>query len=815
MSYCWVAALAAAAMTAYGLEANREARVDAGGVLRWTDDASEVALLGVNLYTPFTIDYAELCRLGLDPRQSLRDDVAHLRRLGLDCLRVHCFDRQISDAEGNLLDNEHLALLDFLIDECRRNGLYTVLTPIAWWGAGRGTAPTAGFSDRYDIRQMTTDPQAWAVQARFLKQFAEHVNRYTGRRMAAEPCVLAFECINEPLYPKATPDRVVTAYINALADALRAGGTRQPLFYNSWQGRNAAAGAARIDGVTCSSYPTGLVAGRALEGPQTGRVKGSSLQPDDSLRTKASLAYEFDAADVPGSHMYPLMAKMFRSEGVQVAAQFQYDLLALAGENRNWQTHHLNLVYTPGKALSLAIAAEVFRRVPRGVPYGKLPQAAAFPPFRVSGAEDLSELMTSDCFLYSNATKTQPPNAAALTRVWGCGGSPVVAYEGSGAYFLDRVVAGVWRVQLYPDVFVLADPYTGTDGVKVRALPGTHPFRVRLPDLGDAPEVCELSGAGRIPLTTLAPGDYLLVRRGLSLSDAVLKQAQGAAPRYVSPALTPPEQPLVRGHLPRQALAGNPLTVEADAADGQSGALTVTARLVRQAAPQEAIVLPLARRGLFRFSGEVPAGALGQGVWQVTVEARSAPERVSFAPCQSVRCVGTQEGWSLFDTEEWLRARHDGGALRRARAVDSEGRTALHASVPRFDDARDSTSYRVPCSGVPAAFGSAGAVLLVRARAAQPKTTRLELVLIQDDGMPWGTVIPLTPEWKTIRIPVSELHFFKHWGAWPELKAGEQLTLSKIAAVNLCFGRWLYPGAAGEPHAFEISEIAIINGQSH
>jgi hypothetical protein len=407
-------------------------------VLRWTDTGGEVALLGVNYYTPFTIDHAALKRLGLDHRQVMRDDVAHFRRLGLGCIRVHCFERQFSDREGNLLDNEHLALLDELIDVCREQGIYTVLTPIAWWGGGVWTDRTQGFSDVYPMRQLTADRATWPAQARFLKQFAEHVNRITGRRYADDPCVLAFECINEPLYPPDTPDSLVTDYINTLTDALRASGTTKPIYYNAWHGRNAAAGASRVDGVTCVTYPTGLVAGRELEGPQLSRIRATSLQPDASIARKSRMVYEFDAADMNGSYMYPALALLFRSEGVQVASQFQYDPLPLADVNANWQTHHLNLVYTPGKALSLAVAAEVFARVPLGEAYAADDAALAFPPFRVSAAEDLSELVTETRYLHSNATQTPPPAPARLERVWGCGVSPLVPSCGSGAYFLDR-----------------------------------------------------------------------------------------------------------------------------------------------------------------------------------------------------------------------------------------------------------------------------------------------------------------------------------------------------------------------------------------
>ena len=141
-----VVCLAAGLAQAEG--ADREARVDAAGVLRWAGGTNEVALLGVNYYAPFSVDYAELARLGLDHRQAIRDDVSHLRRLGLGNIRLHCFDREFSDAEGNLLDNEHVALLDYLIAECASNGLYTVLTPIAWWGGSYAPGTTHGFSDR-------------------------------------------------------------------------------------------------------------------------------------------------------------------------------------------------------------------------------------------------------------------------------------------------------------------------------------------------------------------------------------------------------------------------------------------------------------------------------------------------------------------------------------------------------------------------------------------------------------------------------------------------------------------------------------------
>ena len=988
-------------------EADRPVRVDDAGVLRWAG-GDEVALLGVNYYAPFTIDHAEIKRLALDHKQVIREDVSHFRRLGFGCIRVHCFERQFSDVEGNLLDNNHLELLDFLIDEGRRNGLYTVLTPIAWWGGGVWTEKSRGFSDVYPMRQMTTDRTAWAAQSRFLKQFAEHVNRFTGRRYADDPAVLAFECINEPLYPENTPDGLVTEYINTLTDALRASGTAKPVYFNSWQGRNAAAGASRADGVTCSSYPTGLVAGHALEGSQLGTVAASSLRPDAAIARKSRMAYEFDAADVAGSYMYPAMAKMFRSEGVQVAAQFQYDPLVLADVNRNWQTHHLNLVYTPGKALALAIAAEVFARVPRGTPYERAEEELTFPPFRVSATEDLSEMVTSDRYLYSHSTRTPPPEAAALERVWGCGSSPVASYAGTGAYFLDRAEKGVWRLQVYPDVFTVADPYTGTSEKKVQVIPGRHAMKIRLPDLGERFAVWPFDGvkagerlaAARGGEIEVAAGDYLLTRKDRAPKTGAVRRAAALAPRFVAPCGPSVTAPLMRGAVPSQWRAGFPVEVRAEAVLTTN----LTARFTAADGQiRELVLTPAAEEGACGFTGTLPGAAFTPGTWGVTfraagpggvaefpgeksvgvawlpaqgqavpllampgkapeyirhginagdvsllaaglagsvtntvirmsvgdfgegaaaagysvpfaagspaldgsgsgwglrVRARGGdkgarveigfrmkngqglgcnlrvgsgwsetvvpaaemlplwglPSRAAFrwqdvarisvltgawllrgekaeggqtfdlaalewvplAPALPLTAVAGTTRWSLFDADAWERKKDGSHELRRWRVTDDRGAQAVHLGADRFDGDRDSVSLRISCDAKTYArlWQTEGrdAVVMVRARAAAPQTTGFELALIESGGVAWGTVVPLTAAWQTVRIPVGKLRLFTQWDKEMASKAGAHVRFSRLEKLSVCFGKWLYPGAAGEPHAFEISGIWIGSG---
>ena len=72
-------------------------------------------------------------------------------------------------------------------------------------------------------------------------------------------------------------------------------------------------------------------------------------------------------------YMYPAMARSFRTAGFQWATQFAYDPIATAYGNTEYQTHYLNLAYTPSKAISLLIASKVFHKIPRLKNYGSYP----------------------------------------------------------------------------------------------------------------------------------------------------------------------------------------------------------------------------------------------------------------------------------------------------------------------------------------------------------------------------------------------------------------------------------------------------------
>ena len=70
----------------------------------------------------------------------------------------------------------------------------------------------------------------------------------------------------------------------------------------------------------------------------------------------------------------------------------------MAAYNTEYQTHYLNVAYTPNKAIGLMIAAEAAQKVGRGESFGNYPADTLFNDFRVSYVQDLSELNDGEKF---------------------------------------------------------------------------------------------------------------------------------------------------------------------------------------------------------------------------------------------------------------------------------------------------------------------------------------------------------------------------------------------------------------------------------
>ncbi|MBQ3290510.1 MAG: cellulase family glycosylhydrolase [Kiritimatiellae bacterium] len=764
-------------------------------------------LLGVNYYPPFSADYRTLKENGYDHKEVIATDVAHFKRIGVDYVRLHCFDREISTPDGALRDNEHLDLLDFLLATCASNGIRAVLTPIAWFGA-KEIWNTDGFSDYYDIRELITNTNTWPVQARFFKEFVAHRNRYTGFTYAKDPSVIAFEIINEPLYPDGTADETVAKYIDAMVGALRQGGVCKLIYYNSWHGRNGAVNGSLANGATASLYPTGLLSGHELQGSMLGSVRQSTLTYSQSVPVapgKKRMIYEFEAADTPGSYMYPAMAKLFRAECVGAAALFQYDPLPIADRNLTWATHYFNLVYTPEKAISFAIAAEVMRRIPEGVAYEPASDKIYFAPFKVDANANVSQMVTSSDFLYSADALDSHPSADSLTRIWGCGRSSVVSSSGNGAYFFDKAGAGVWRVQAYPSFFELADPYTGNSERKRVTLPDKLEFNLAIPDLGKEYGVVPLEGGTCVSATDgvceVVPGDYVFYRSGIDVSDARRRAKALDVPRFIIPSPTA-VSPMIRvRNFPEQWGGDTPIPLEVQSVYANESGI----RFERSGSAVQSFTL-------VDGTNNVVAALPSSGVWAGTAYAKDG-ETETVVGCGDVRFCVQPDEWNFFAAWRPLPRIADNGHYRWfAKGNDGGEPTWLIWVLSLSEPGHVSVAVQMACDGslysrlFPAS--GPGTSLVVRARAQGVSSTTFNLLIWQSDSRPWSAMVPVSDNWQDIVVPLSSMQYEAGWDGAPAY-CGERPDIRLVKNIRIMLAGEYDLAASTKTHALEIKSITV------
>ncbi|WP_165823829.1 cellulase family glycosylhydrolase [Pseudochryseolinea flava] len=547
--------------------------VDKAGVMRWGSTKQEVYGFGVNYTAPFAHAYRSAKKLNVDIEKAIEQDVYHFARLGFDAFRIHVWDTEISDSLGNLLDNEHFRLFDFMLNKMKQRGIKIFLTPIAFWGNGYPDMDekTPGFSHKYGKDACLVNEAAIRAQENYLYQFLNHVNPETGVAYKNDPDIVGFEISNEP-HHRGTPAEV-EKYINRMVSAMRKTGCKKPILYNVSHSIHLGETyfKSNIDGGTFQWYPTGLGAQHELRGNFLPNVDRYVMPFDNvsAFKSKVKVVYEFDAADVGRSYIYPAMARSFREAGIQWATHFAYDPTFLAYANTEYNTHYMNLLYAPQKALSLKIAGEVFHQVPRYKKYGAYPTNTKFDGFRVSYEEDLAEYNSESKFFYTNTTPSVPVNTSKLKHIAGYGNSNVVKYEGEGAYFLDQLEAGVWRLEVYPDA-VWVDNIFGKNNLnkEVAVLHWNEwTMEVNLPDLGSSFSLqgiqnnLQKSVDGKAFAVT--PGVYILAKKGSGfVLDANARFKNITVGEYGAVKSTLKKSYLVHDPL-RQVIAGKDVTIKA------------------------------------------------------------------------------------------------------------------------------------------------------------------------------------------------------------------------------------------------------------
>ncbi|NII25290.1 glycoside hydrolase family 5 protein [Pseudoflavitalea sp. X16] len=758
--------------------------VDKNGIMRWQGNHVEVQGFGINYTVPFAHAYRAAKQLNISPEQAIDEDVYHFARLGLDAYRVHVWDTEISDTLGNLLENEHLKLMDYLLMKMKERRMKFLLTPIAYWGNGypEPDEPTPGFARKYGKGTCLTHPDAIKAQENYLYQFMNHVNSYSGIAYKDDPDIIAFEISNEPHH--GGPADSVTLFIKRMIAAIRKSGCKKPVFYNISHSIHFAGAyfKAGIEGGTFQWYPTGLGFRRELEGNLLPNVEKYSIPfaGDPAFKKIAKVVYEFDAADVGRSYIYPAMARSFREAGIQWATHFSYDPTYMAGANTEYNTHYMNLAYAPQKALSLKLASKVFHTIPMYKHFGTYPANTRFDAFKVSYEKDLAEMNAPAAFLYTNNTNTLPVAPDSLEEIAGAGSSPLVQYEGTGAYFLDRLAKGVWRLEVMPDAIWVDDPF-GRNSLK-KTVAVIHwrnwPMQVKLPGLGSDFTITGINDGNTTQGTasnhtfSVTPGTYLLTQQGIQHSfkstdrwkNILLKE-------FVAPPSTIKKTYVL--HQPvREVIAGKDHLIQVIIA-APAVPDTVELHVLSGFRPE---VIPLQKQQGYTYTATIPGRLVRPGTLKYYMAVKKNGSWTTWPGGSSTY----PRDWDFYDTYAYqlsvvtdtvplylFNAHTDAEWMSRqwmrsgmVLPTGAPGRSEMIVNVEQLVASDPDYSMRY-CFNKNI-VGRRGALhdkkqVVIRGRALNNKACIVQVALVTTNGIAWGGLVTLQPQTGDYTIPLAHL----------------------------------------------------------
>jgi hypothetical protein len=829
-----------------------EVYVDQLGRLRWQKDHSEVYLFGVNYTVPFAYGYRSIKALNKDIEKEIDEDVYHLARMGADAFRVHIWDTEISDTAGNLLENEHLKLFDYLIYRLKQRNIKIIITPIAFWGIGypQRDEKTAGFSSKYNKGQATVNENAIKAEENYMKQLLQHFNPYTKLNYRDEPDIIAAELNNEPSH--SGPKEKVTAYINRLAAAARSIGWTKPLFYNISQSPFYAAAVAKanVNGFSFQWYPTGLVAGHEQQGNFLPNVDRYPI-PFDTIpefRNKAKMVYEFETADVLKPYLYPAVARSFKQAGFQWVTQFAYDPMATAYANTEYQTHYLNLAYTPAKAISFLIANRVFHLLPRNKDYGTYPSDSVFDAFHLSYTQSLSEMNTAKEFYYSGTTTAAPVDEKKLEHIAGVGSSAIVDYKGYGAYFLDKLENGVWRLEVMPDAITVRDPFEKASPSKevVHIAWSDQPMQIKLADAGSDFDIKGINQDNNYQTKatngsfTIKPGTYLLVKSGKSTAKWSGNKMIGniGLNEFVAP------QPFSK----TPYVSYTPIT---EVSPGK--AFTVNAKIINISA--DAKVSLVVNKGFgapanismdkttpYDYSAVIPAAQVTTGFLTYRIIIKDADKYFTFPGGYE----GDPYGWDNINNETWqtfvaapngkislFNANADRGRTNtyfpgfsrnggaQFTSGEETGQLTFKVSSPAIKQGQimgfqlyvgDKVKYRLP-------EVSSYSKVIIRARLQIGQTGKLKIALINNDASAYAASVGLTDQFKNIEVPLSAFKpdsslllprpYPGFLPLWFKASSFSGLDISKLDKLEITTGNDLPADSYNKPYGIEVESITL------
>ena len=591
----------------------------------------EELYFGTNYIVNFSGPYQDCIDKGYDIEKVIDQDIYNISRMGLNAFRIHIWDSQISDSRGNLKENEHLRLLDYLIFKLQEKGINIMLTPIYYGStAGKKDDPNKGFSVYYSRKEAHSNPKSIAAHLNYYKQFINHINPYTKKAYKDDPMIVGFELCNEP-WEASSKD--VTEFITSAIAEIRKAKCKKNIYYNCTTTHAYATDILKtgIDGATYQWYPTELKTSRELKGNFLPHIDKYTIPYSNEkfFKNKEKAIYEFGPSNIMEPYMYPAMAISFKEAGFTWATAFSYDPHPLAESNTSYYPQYLNLAYTPQKAVSLIIAKELFLN-----PKYKRDRINEKYPFEIEGLNlsyknKLSEILDKDKFYYSSNTNTSP-DIEGIKHIIGCGSSPIIKYSGLGVYFLDRISEKVWRLELMPDAIPIKDAMSNSliDDTKTLIRWNKQQMKINIPELGNSFNITAVNDGNNYKAKanngefTISPGTYILALDEIAPSIKEEKFGNFIVKDFFAPEENGDKNKTYLLHSPTQiSLANKKLLINAKIISNEeieSVKIVNSTKFTKEGNLRKSLNIKMTKDGVYDYSATIPENILKSGYFKYT-----------------------------------------------------------------------------------------------------------------------------------------------------------------------------------------------------
>ena len=374
-------------------------------------------------------------------------------------------------------------------------------------------------------------------------------------------------------------------------------------------------------------------------------------------------------------------------------------------------------------------------------------------------------------------------DAATLSHIAGVGSSPLVQYQGSGAYFLDKQQDGLWQLEVYPDATQLDDPHQNSSLKReaVRLSVSQRDIRLKLADLGQDFVLQRADGQqaqAQNGTVSVQPGRYVVAKNTAMLANAKTQGRPFLLPEIAA------QQPLLVHQPLRQWPIDQPLPVCGQLSGANQPSNLKVSLFYRLQGEQQVQQQALQAEDLGRYCTKLklPANS-GMLQYQLVVQdnsqALSFPDAVNALPsdwdfpqssAHSFTTLLQQPGAAvpLFDakadqttllypkdaqvSQQWLAGERQQGLtlrLRPAKTPDWQQpplallRTETHAVMGLSQ--RDLSGYTK---------------VAIKMRAVLSKTQDkmpVRFALLNKDGLAFGIDLEATAEWRYQLVPLTAL----------------------------------------------------------